>query len=60
MNLYAEFYGEFDTYRGSYRWQRLENAARQCRLQIRSNLHRARADTELTRQLMLHMASRLL
>ena len=60
MKLYAEFYGDWDDYRGNYRWQRLGNAARQCGLRIDEDLHRARADTELTRQLVLHMASRLM
>jgi DNA polymerase III subunit epsilon len=60
MKLYAEYYDDWDNYRQSYRWQRLENAARQCQLQIHSDLHRARSDTELTRQLVLHMASRLI
>lgn len=60
MHLYAEYRGDWDDYRGSYRWHRLGNAARQCGLQITEGLHRARADTDLTRQLVLHMASRLI
>lgn len=56
MNAYAEFYGEWNDYHQSYRWQSLSNAAKQCGLTIPPNLHRALADAELTRQLVLHMA----
>jgi DNA polymerase III subunit epsilon len=60
MKLYAEYNGDWDDYRGSYRWHRLGNAARHCGLRVSGSLHRARADTELTRQLVIHMASRLI
>jgi DNA polymerase III subunit epsilon len=56
MKLYARFYGEWNDARGSYRWQRLIDAARQCGLPIPMNLHRAAADAELTRLLLRHMA----
>ncbi len=56
MSLYAEHYGEWDGRRNSFRWQRLANAARQCRLDIPMNLHRASADAELTRRLVHNMA----
>lgn len=59
MLLYAEHYGAWDEYRQSFRWQSLENAARQCRLPTPANAHRARSDAELTRQLILHMANQL-
>lgn len=58
MKLYAEYHGDWDEYRQNFRWQRLGNAARQCRLEIPTNLHRARADAELTRRLVFHMAER--
>lgn len=56
METYAEFYGDWNSYRQSYRWQSLANAAKQCGLALPENLHRALADAELTRQLVLHMA----
>jgi DNA polymerase III epsilon subunit-like protein len=56
MLLYAEHYGEWNDYRGSYRWQRLGDAARQCGLPIPRDLHRAAADAELARLLVYHMA----
>jgi len=57
MKLYAKYYGEWNIHRVSYRWQRLEAAARQCGLTLPANLHRAQADTELTLKVMEHMAS---
>lgn len=57
MQLYAEFYGERDDLRGGYRWQKLGNAARQMGLDVPADLHSARADAELTRRLLLAMAS---
>lgn len=56
MELYAAFYGEWDDYRRSYRWHKLGNAAKQCGIQLPKNLHRATADAEITRQIMLFMA----
>jgi len=29
IEWYAEFYGQWDNYRGSFKWQKLINAARQ-------------------------------
>lgn len=55
MKLYAQFYGEWDGRRGSYRWQSLEKAGHQCRLKL-PNSHRAKADTLLTRALLRYMA----
>lgn len=52
---YASFYGEIGKY-GNYRWQSLANAARQQGLAIPDDLHRARADAELTRQLVIKVA----
>lgn len=57
MRLYAEFYGEWNNnYRRNYKWQSLENAARQCGLAVPPGLHRARMDAELCRQVVLAMA----
>jgi len=57
MKLYATYYGEWNNYRGSYRWQALSRAAAQCEIQLHQEIHRAHADAELTRRLVLHMAS---
>ena len=58
MDLYAEFRGERDEYQGKYRRYRLEVAAAQCRLELpEGSLHRALADAEITRRLMLWMAA---
>lgn len=56
MELYAAFYGDWNNYRGNYRWQRLSHAARQCEIQLPDIIHRSHADAELTRRVFLHMA----
>lgn len=56
MQLYAEYYGQLDDYRETYRWQKLSAAAEQCGLEIPENLHRAVGDAELTRQILIHMS----
>lgn len=56
MEMYAAFYGDWDDYRRSYRWHKLGNAAKQCGIQLPKNLHRATADAEITRQIMLYVA----
>jgi DNA polymerase-3 subunit epsilon len=56
MQLYAEFHGEWDGQRRSYRWQSLEAASRQCGLRL-PNAHRAVQDAQLARRLLEHMAS---
>ncbi|MCF7989008.1 MAG: 3'-5' exonuclease [Thiohalocapsa sp.] len=50
MKLYAEWYGEWNDIRGSYRWQRLGEAARQMGLAVPADLHSAAADAGLTRR----------
>jgi len=55
MNLYAVYYGDWNSYYGSYRWQRLGSAAMQCGIELQDT-HRALADAELTRQIVLHMS----
>jgi DNA polymerase III subunit epsilon len=55
MKLYAQFHGEWDARRGSYRWQSLENARLQCRLDL-PNAHRARADALLARAVLNYLA----
>lgn len=57
MELYAQFYGEWNYREADYKWQRLGNAAAQCGLTPPAHLHRAAADAELTRRLVHHMAA---
>lgn len=59
MELYAAYYGDWHDYHHSYRWQRLSTALKQCRLELPDGIHRAHADAEMTRRLVLHMASDL-
>ena len=47
---------EWNDYHQSFRWQKLNFAARHFGIPIPPDLHRARADTELTRLVMLEMA----
>ncbi len=55
MRLYAQFYGEWNPRSRDYRWQSLDNAARQCRISL-PNSHRAVADCLLTRALLHYIA----
>ncbi len=55
MKLYAQFYGEWDPYRQSYRWQSLDKAQRYCNIPLQ-NSHRAKADALLARAVLHHMA----
>jgi len=54
MKLYAEFYGDWNRSRQSFRWQSLDRARNQCGLTL-PNSHRARADTLLARAIFYHM-----
>ena len=56
MKLYAQFYGEWNARRRSYRWQSLDAAGRQCGIPL-SNSHRAKDDTLLTRAVLEYMAN---
>lgn len=56
MELYAQFYGDWNSWHGNYRWQRLSNAVLQCGIELPLGIHRALNDAELTRRLVLHMA----
>lgn len=56
MNLYAQFYGEWDNYRQSYRWQSLDKAQRYCKIPLR-NTHRAKDDALLARAVLQYMAA---
>ncbi|MEJ5314802.1 MULTISPECIES: 3'-5' exonuclease [Anaerolinea] len=55
MKLYAEYYGEWDPKRRSYRYHSLEAAGKQCGIAL-PNAHRATADTLLTRALLHFIA----
>jgi DNA polymerase-3 subunit epsilon len=55
MKLYAKFYGQWNDFKRSYRWQSLENAGKQCNLNL-PNTHRAKDDTLLTRAVLHHIA----
>jgi len=57
MELYAEFYGDWNDYHKSYRWQSQEKAARQLGLKIPADLHRAAADANLCRLIVEAMAA---
>lgn len=48
MLLYAEFYGQWNEQRGSYRWQRLTAAAEQQGVKAEGQPHRALSDCLLT------------
>ncbi len=56
MKLYAKFYGDWNSKYGNYRWQSLDNARRQCGLQL-PNTHRAVDDTLLARAVLHFMAN---
>ncbi len=55
LDLYAKFYGEWDSIRRAYRYQSLEKAGKQCGIAL-PNAHRALADTLLTRELLIYMS----
>jgi DNA polymerase-3 subunit epsilon len=55
LKLYAEFRGEWDPYRRSYRYHSLANAGAQCGISL-PNAHRSTADTLLTRALLHYIA----
>jgi len=47
MEAYAEYYGDWNSYHESYRWQRLSSAAAQCNVQV-ANAHDALGDCLMT------------
>jgi DNA polymerase III subunit epsilon len=55
LKLYAEFRGEWDSNRRSYRFHSLASAGRQCKISL-PNAHRSTADTLLTRAVLHYMA----
>lgn len=58
MKLYAQYHGAWNSARRSYAWQSLGNAIIQCAISLPADvrLHRARADAETTRLLLMHMS----
>lgn len=55
LKLYAEFRGDWDPYRRSYRYHSLANAGVQCGISL-PNAHRSTADTLLTRAVLHYIA----
>lgn len=55
MQLYAQFYGEWDVHRNAYRWQSLEKAGQRFNIPL-SNSHRAKDDALLARAVLQQMA----
>ena len=58
MKLYAQFYGQWNSRRGNYRWQSLENAGLQCGINL-LNSHRAKDDALLTKSVFEFMAHQI-
>lgn len=58
MQAYAEYWGDWNTWHQSYRWQKLTDAVWRHNLKLPEGIkpHRAAADAELTRQLVLFLA----
>ena len=56
MELYAQWYGEWREYQGSYTWQRLTNALDQCGLTVDAPAHRALGDAKAALAVLQHMA----
>jgi DNA polymerase-3 subunit epsilon len=55
MQLYARYKGEWDSFRKSYRYQSLDKAGKECKINI-PNAHRAATDSLLARALLHFMA----
>ncbi len=55
MQEYAVFHGEWNSYRRSYRWQSLSDAARQCGIKV--NTHRALGDCLATLEVLKRMVA---
>jgi len=59
MTAYAEFWGDWNEYRHSYRWQSLSKAMQQQRLFVLDDVHTALADCKMTLQLIYHCCKAL-
>ncbi len=56
MEMYAEWWGDWSDYHGSYTWQSLGTALDQCGLHVDGQLHRALADAKGALELLRRMA----
>jgi DNA polymerase III subunit epsilon len=56
MRLFADYYGEWDDYHGNNRWQSLGKAINILGIQQDDTLHRAQADADACRKVLLAMA----
>lgn len=54
MEAFAEFYGDWNDYYQSYRWQKLSVAANYCKFDV-INAHNALADCQMTLKVVNHM-----
>ena len=57
MELYAQYYGAWNDYRGSYTWQSLGKSVAQCSLSVDGELHRALADARMSLAVLQHIAT---
>jgi DNA polymerase III subunit epsilon len=57
MELYATYNGEYDLIKKCYRWVNLGAAAKKMGISVPDKLHRTLADVEITRQIIIKMAS---
>ena len=57
MELYANFYGQYSEYHGSYTWQKLVNAVRQCGLEMAGSAHRGLADARASLAVLKYVAA---
>jgi DNA polymerase-3 subunit epsilon len=57
MQLYARYFGKWDSLRQSFRWQSLQNAGKQSGLAL-ANTHRAKDDAALARAVLHHIAAK--
>ncbi len=56
MELFSTFNGEYNNIKKGYKWIGLNSAASRLGIVVPSNLHRAKIDAELTRQVILKIA----
>ena len=56
MDLFARFYGEWSPRYNSYRWHKLDYAAKACGLEWESVPHRALADAKMTAAVLRYLA----
>jgi DNA polymerase-3 subunit epsilon len=59
MEAYAEYWGEWNDYHGSYRWQKLTVAMTQQKLPVPRDAHRALADALMTLKLCRYCCTKL-